>query len=91
MLKGSYPPVYDQPFEPQRWYANYIRTYIERDVRQLKNITDLIAFERFIWLCAGRTGQLLNMSNLAIEAGVDAKTIASWIGILAQSFIIDRL
>jgi len=91
ILKGSYPPVYDQPVEPPRWYANYIRTYIERDVRQLKNITDLDAFERVIRLCAGRTGQMLNMSNLAIEAGVDAKTIGSWIGILEQSFIVHRL
>jgi len=91
MLKGSYPSVYDQPVEPQRWYANYIRTYIERDVRQLKNITDLDLFERVIRLCAGRTGQILNMSNLANEAGVDAKTIGSWLGILEQSFIIHRL
>jgi len=91
MLKGGYPPVYDQQIESPVWYANYIRTYIERDVRQLKNITDLDAFERVIRLCAGRTGQLLNMSNLAIEAGVDSKTIGSWIGILEQSFIIHRL
>jgi uncharacterized protein len=91
LIKGSYPPVYDQPVDPNKWYANYIRTYIERDVRQLKNISDLNIFERFIRLCAGRTGQLLNMSNLALECGVDNKTIASWIGILENSFIAFRL
>jgi predicted AAA+ superfamily ATPase len=89
--KGAYPPVYDQAVETNAWYNNYIRTYIERDVRQIKNINDLYTFERFVKLCAGRTGQLLNMSNLAIETGVDNKTISSWIGILESSFIIYRL
>lgn len=91
LFNGTYPPIYDQPVEPVTWYANYIRTYIERDVRQIKNITDLIAFERFLRLCAGRIGQLLNMSSLAIETGVDSKTIASWIGVLENSFIIHLL
>jgi len=91
IFKGLYPPVHDQPVDPDKWYSDYIRTYIERDVRQLKNITDLNAFERFLRLCAGRTGQLLNMSNLAIETGVDSKTIASWIGVLESGFIIYRL
>jgi predicted AAA+ superfamily ATPase len=91
MLKGFYPPLYDQPVDTGKWYSNYIRTYIERDVRQIKNITDLNVFERFIRLCAGRTGQLLNMNNLAIESGVDNKTIASWIGVLESSFIMYRL
>lgn len=91
IFKGLYPPVYDQPVDPDKWYSDYIRTYIERDVRQLKNITDLNVFERFLRLCAGRIGQLLNMSNLAIETGVDSKTIASWIGILESGFILYRL
>lgn len=91
LFRGMYPPVYDQPVEVNDWYLNYIRTYIERDVRQLKNITNLYGFERFIKLCAGRTGQLLNMSSLAIETGVDHKTIASWLGILESSFILYRL
>lgn len=91
MFKGLYPPVHDQPVDVSTWYSNYIRTYIERDVRQIKNIADLYVFERFIKLCAGRTGQLLNMSNLAIETGVDVKTIASWIGVLEDSFVIYRL
>lgn len=91
LYKGGYPPIYDQPTTAELWYPNYIRTYVERDVRQLKNITNLNAFERFMKLCAGRTGQLLNKNNLAIETGVDGKTIDSWLGILESSFIIHRL
>ena len=88
MLKGFYPPIYDQKIPPADWCPNYIRTYIEKDVRQIKNITDLIVFERFIKLLAGRSGQELNNSALAVETGVDVKTIQSWIGILESSFII---
>ncbi|WP_223550132.1 ATP-binding protein [Aestuariivivens sp. NBU2969] len=91
LFKGFYPPLYDKPFEIQKWFSNYIRTYIERDVRQLKNIENLVVFERFMKLCAGRVGQLLNKSALAIEVGVDSKTIESWIGILEASFILFRL
>lgn len=91
IFKGSYPPIYDQHIDPDIWHPNYIRTYIERDVRQIKNITDLNAFERFLRLCAGRTGQLLNMHSLSIETGVDSKTISSWLGILENSFIVYRL
>ena len=88
---GGYPALYNGKLDPGRFYANYIRTYIERDVRLIKNITDLYTFERFIRLCAGRTGQLLNMSSLAVEVGVDVKTISSWIGVLETSFIVFRL
>jgi predicted AAA+ superfamily ATPase len=88
MLKGFYPPIYDQSIPPLDWCPNYIRTYIEKDVRQIKNITDLIIFERFLKLLAGRSGQELNNSALAVETGVDVKTIQSWIGILESSFII---
>lgn len=91
IFKGFYPPVWDQPVESGKWYADYIRTYIERDVRQLKNITDLNTFERFLRLCAGRTGQLLNMNSLALETGVDNKTVNSWIGVLESGFILFRL
>ena len=91
LFKGSYPELYHKDKDIIRFYANYIRTYIERDVRLLKNITDLYTFERFLRLCAGRIGQLLNMSSLAVEVGVDTKTIGSWIGILETSFILFRL
>ena len=91
IFKGFYPPLYDQPLEPSRWHSNYISTYVEKDVRQLLNISNHLLFDRFIKLCAGRTGQLLNMNNLAIETGVDNKTVAAWISILESSYIIFRL
>lgn len=88
MLKGFYPPIYDQKIPPTDWCPNYIRTYIERDVRQIKNISDLIVFEKFMRLLAGRNSQELNSTALATETGVDVKTIQTWIGILESSFII---
>jgi len=91
LLNGGYPPLFDERTDRDTWFANYIRTYVERDVRLIRNITDLHAFERFLRLCAGRVGQLLNMSNLAIEAGVDGKTIAGWLSVLESSFIIHLL
>lgn len=91
LFKGMYPPIYDQQVAPHLWYANYIRTYIERDVRQIKNITDLLLFERFVKLCAGRIGQLLNVHNLANETGIDSKTVNSWLSILESSFELFRL
>ena len=91
MLKGGYPEIYQSHIPPGKWYPNYIRTYIERDVRLIKNIGDLLLFEKFMRLCAGRAGQLLNMSSLAVETGVDVKTIGSWISILETSFVVFRL
>jgi uncharacterized protein len=91
IFKGGYPALYQEITDPSRFYANYIRTYVERDVRLLKNINDLYAFDRFMRLCAGRIGQLLNMSSLSIEVGVDVKTIGAWIGVLEASFVVFRL
>ena len=88
LLSGFYPPIYDQHIPATDWYLNYIRTYIERDVRQIKNITDLWAFERFMGLLAGRCGQELNLSALSVEAGVDVKTVQAWVGVLESSFIV---
>jgi len=90
--RGFYPELYvDKEMDASKYYSNYIRTYVERDVRLIKNIVDLYAFERFVRLCAGRTGQLLNMNSLAIEVGVDNKTVASWLSVLETSFIVFRL
>ncbi|MGO2103524.1 MAG: ATP-binding protein [Psychroflexus halocasei] len=91
LLAGGYPSIYQQNLPPSKWYANYIRTYVERDVRQIKNIGNLQKFEKFLRLCAGRVGQLLNMSSLSVEVGVDVKTIDSWLSILETSFVVFRL
>jgi predicted AAA+ superfamily ATPase len=88
LLNGFYPPIYDQKIKPNDWIPNYIRTYIERDVRQIKNINNLLVFEKFMQILAGRTGQELNLSSISVEVGVNLKTIQSWIGILESSFII---
>ena len=88
MLNGFYPPIYDQKIPYKDWYPNYISTYIEKDVRQIKNITNLSIFERFLSILAGRCAQELNMSSISNDVGVDVKTIQSWISILESSYII---
>lgn len=92
MHRGFYPELHaDARMDADKYYNNYVRTYVERDVRLIKNIVDLNTFERFVRLCAGRIGQLLNINSLAIEVGVDNKTINSWLSILETSFIAFRL
>ncbi|MGI6395229.1 MAG: ATP-binding protein [bacterium] len=88
LFTGMYPPVYDRGIAPYDFFANYFSTYVERDVRLIKNIGDLNAFRRFVSLCAGRAGQLLNMSSLANETGIDAKTAKAWISVLENSHIL---
>ena len=88
LLEGFYPPVYDQKIPFKLWYPNYIKSYIERDVRQIKNINNLIHFEKFIRLLAGRSGQELNYNSLSVELGVDLKTVQSWVSVLEQSFLV---
>ncbi|MEL7124494.1 MAG: DUF4143 domain-containing protein, partial [Bacteroidota bacterium] len=88
LFLGGYPPIRADGISPMDWFPAYIRTYIERDVRQIKNLDNLPAFEKMLSLCAGRVGQLVNYSNLSNEVGVDSKTIKSWLGILQASYII---
>lgn len=73
--------------QPDEFYPYYIQTYVERDVRVLKNIGDLSRFTRFIKLCAGRIGQLLNLSSLAVECGISVPTATSWLSVLEASYI----
>ncbi len=80
IFSGGYPAVTFDRVDASFWFPSYVRTYIERDVRQIKNITNLNLFQKLLYLCAGRVGQELNLNNLAIECGVDHKTIGSWIG-----------
>lgn len=87
IFTGGYPRIYDKGIVPTDYYPFYIQTYVERDVRQLKNIGDLSRFVRFVKLCAGRIGQLLNLSSLAGEVGITAATASAWISILEASYI----
>lgn len=88
LLNGCYPELYDKNRKPGLWYPSYIRTYIERDVKQIRNIENTLLFNRFLQLCAGRTGQQLNVSALSNECGIDVKTVQSWLSILQSSYII---
>lgn len=91
LFKGFYPKIYDEELEPAIWYKNYIQTYLERDVRNIKSVEDLTAFHQFMGLLAGRTGQILNIASLASDAGITAPTIKAWISILEASYIIKLL
>jgi predicted AAA+ superfamily ATPase len=86
LFKGAYPPIQAQEVPPADWFGAYVRTYVERDVRQIRNVDNLLLFEKMLALCAGRIGQLLNYSNLANEVGVDHKTIQAWLGILQAGY-----
>ena len=88
MFHGLYPALYDRDLEPTDWYPRYIQTYIDRDVRSIRQVGDLATFQRFVRLCAGRIGQLLNFTNLANDAGVDVKTAQAWVSVLEASYII---
>lgn len=88
LLTGLYPPIYDRSLDPSVWYSNYVRTYIERDVRQMIQLRDLSVFQRFVRMCAARTGQLLNLSALANDCGITHNTAKAWISILEASFIL---
>jgi uncharacterized protein len=88
ILNGSYPRIYSDNFTPIELYPSYIHSYVERDVRQLVNINSLRTFQKFMQLCAGRTGQLLNISDLCNNTGINRKTAESWLAILEASYII---
>lgn len=88
LFTGFYPRIYDQKLEPKEWYSNYIKTYVERDVRTLKNIQDLSTFQIFLKMCAARTGQLLDLTSIGNDCGVSHNTVKAWINILEASFII---
>jgi predicted AAA+ superfamily ATPase len=85
---GFYPRIHDRRIPPEIWLSDYVRTYAERDVRRLVNVGDTETFERFLALCAGRTGQLLNFSALASDSGIAVDTARRWISILKTGFIV---
>ena len=86
--RGGYPEIQDQNMDWNMYFSSYIKTYLERDVRELAAVQDLDAFRRFMVACAARTGQMLNYANIAEEVGKDANTIKNWISILEASGIV---
>ena len=88
LQQGLFPPIYDRPVAAAPWLQDYFATYVERDVRALVNIKDLAAFQRFLHLCAGRVGQLLNVTSLAADTGITRVTAESWLSVLQASYVI---
>jgi len=88
LFRGFYPRIFDRGLDPTDFYQSYIQTYLERDVRQVKNIVDLLPFQKFLRLCAGRCGQILNLSALATETGITHNTAKAWLSILESSSIV---
>lgn len=88
LIKGGYPPLYDRHIALRAWFGSYVTAYIERDVRQVLKVQELETFQRFVRLCAGRTGQLLNLVSLAADCGITHNTARSWISVLEASYIL---
>lgn len=88
MFTGGYPALYDRPVSPRHWFPAYVTAYVERDVRQLLQVQDLDAFQRFVRLCAGRSGQILNLSSLATDCGITHNTAKAWISVLEASYVL---
>lgn len=88
LFAGGYPPLYDRRLLPRAWFPAYVTAYVERDVRQLLKVQDLETFQRFLRLCAGRSGQLLSLSSLATDCGITHNTARAWISVLEASYIL---
>ncbi len=91
LFTGFYPRIHDKRLPPGDWLSSYYQTYLERDVRNVLNVGDVESFGRFIRLCAGRCGQLLNLSGLASDCGISHTTAKRWLSVLEASFIITQL
>lgn len=88
LLTGFYPRIYDQQLDPTQALGDYFETYVERDMRQLAAIKDLSLFEKFVKLCAGRIGQILNLQSLGNDTGVSHTTARAWVSLLEASYIL---
>lgn len=88
---GLYPRIHDKGLDPRAWLAAYYRTYVERDLRDVLRVMDIDSFERFVRLVAARTGQELNLSSLASDAGVSQTTASHWVSALRTSYLVTLL
>jgi hypothetical protein len=91
LFTGGYPPLYDRGLRPRDWLSAYVMAYVERDVRQLLKVQDLEILQRFVRLCAGRSGQILHLTSLATDCGVTHHTAKAWISVLEASYIVFQL
>ncbi len=88
IVKGFYPRIYNSDLNPIEWYQSYIQTYLERDVRQILNVGNIHIFRNFLRVCAGRCGQVLNLSSIGNDLGISYQTVKKWLSVLEQSYII---
>ena len=91
LLKGGYTALYDRSLAADDWFPNYVASYLERDVRQLLAVRDLTQFQRFVRMCAARSGQMLNLAALGADCGTSAVTARQWLSVLESSYIAMRL
>ena len=91
LLCGGYPALFDRAISSDDWFPNYVATYLERDVRQLIAIRDLSQFQRFVKMCAARSGQMLNLAALGADCGISAVTAREWLSVLEASYLVMRL
>jgi len=91
LWQGAYPALYDRGLSPEDWFPNYVATYVERDVRQLLAVRQLGLFQRFLKMCAARSGALLNLSSLAADCGISHVTAREWLTVLEASYIVRLL
>jgi predicted AAA+ superfamily ATPase len=82
LLNGGYPAIYQRELAAADWFPNYVATYLERDVRQIVAVRDLSQFQRFVRMCAARSGQLLNLAALGADCGISAVTAREWLSVL---------
>jgi hypothetical protein len=87
-FRGGYPELHARGLDPARFYADYVTAYLERDVRQVLNVRNLRDFDRFLRLCAVRTGQLVSMNALASDVGISPNTVRSWLSVLEASNVV---
>ena len=88
ILNGFFPRIHKENLNPYKAYNNYFETYIQKDLRDLIHIKDLMLFQKFVRLCSGRSGQLFNANEISNEIGVSSHTIKSWLSILQESFVV---
>ncbi|MCK4818083.1 ATP-binding protein, partial [bacterium] len=88
LFAGLYPRIHDKKISPHEWYANYVSTYLERDVRMVTKVTDLGRFQLFIRMCAARSGQIVNLSALGDDCGITHNTARAWLSVLQAGFIV---
>lgn len=91
LLQGAYPALLDRPVHAADWHSSYVASYIERDVRQISRVADLMQFQRFMRMMAARCGQLLNLNAVANDLGVAQTTARDWLAVLEASYIVFRL